>query len=115
MASLVQIVRFAVNPRLRIFGLDTYLLKGIRKPEAGLHMPVDGVVLCTDPATLGILTSCTLAVAGQHKFRKSSDLARPYDLEPNLGGDCTADRGRASQPAQAVRDIVIFTNTIFVL
>ena len=54
-----------------------YLLKGIKKPEAGVLLPADGLAVCTSSAIQGNLASSCFSLAGQHKFRKASDLARP--------------------------------------
>ena len=77
LASMVQIIRDVFSQSLRILGFDHYLLKGIRKPEAGIVLPVDGLAICTNSAVLSnIVTGCA-AAAGQQKFRKAADLARP--------------------------------------
>jgi ribonuclease HI len=76
-ASVVQVVRLVLRKGLQTMGLEQYLLKGIRKHEAGLLLPVDGIGLCTNFATANSLASCCLQAAGQRRFRKAADLARP--------------------------------------
>lgn len=77
LASVCQVVRHVLTKSLHIMGLEHYLLKGFRKPEAGFTLPLDGIACCTNHTVLSKLASCSMAVAGQTKFRKSSDLARP--------------------------------------
>ena len=77
LASLVQIVRHDFGQSLRILGLEHYLLKGIRKPAAGIVLPVDGIAFCTNQVVLSNLAAGTSQAAGQRTFREASDLARP--------------------------------------
>ena len=77
LASVCQVVRHVLTKSLHIMGLEHYLLKGFRKPEAGFTLPLDGIACCTNHTVLSKLASCSMAAAGQTKFRKSSDLARP--------------------------------------
>ena len=81
---------FVFGKGLQILGLECHILKGIRKPEAGLILPADGLACCTNSTMLRSLASRCLSAAGQTKFRKASDLARPaWDIR-DLGGGCTA-------------------------
>ena len=90
LAALIQVIRFVFGKGLQILGLEHHILKGIRKPEAGLILPADGLACCTNSTMLRSLASRCFSAAGQTKLRKASDLAPPaWDLR-DLGGGCTA-------------------------
>ena len=77
LAALIQVIRFVFGKGLQILGLEHHILKGIRKPEAGLILPAGGLACCTNSTMLRSLASRCFSAAGQTKLRKASDLAPP--------------------------------------
>eukprot|EP00435_Cladocopium_sp_Y103_P020522 s3739_g5.t1 len=55
-----------------------FLIRGIQKPEIGIHLPCDGLAFCTSSAVKERLAVFCVQIAGQSGFRKTADLAKPF-------------------------------------
>ena len=84
-AHVISQIRQALVQRLRCLGLSHFCQKAISRLEAGITMPVDGLVVHLSFETASRLGSLSKGFGGSHPLRKSADLAKPIwssDIEP---------------------------------
>ena len=77
LANVVAQIRQTITQGLRILGLETFLQRHLNRSEAGIVMPVDGLLICTCSSFKFRIIELCKSFAGARMLRKASDLAKP--------------------------------------
>ena len=77
LASLTHLVRQAFTVCLKCLGLEFFLKQHFQKRDAGIRMPVDGLVLRCTHAQCSRFVDLVQQFTSHRSIRKAADIARP--------------------------------------
>eukprot|EP00435_Cladocopium_sp_Y103_P074403 s90_g48.t1 len=77
LASLTSKLKKSFLFALKTLGLESYICRGCVRHEAGIAIPVDGLLLSMPPESANQMSTASSTFFGPRMLRKSADLARP--------------------------------------